>query len=79
LDTVGHLTDRAHPDSVQLVYLVLELRDHIALHRIKRHRSHAQNWILHEHEEDVRQQLPALEDRGIKSFGNEPPESRTLL
>src|SRR5262249_3193785 len=74
LDLVGNNADRAHPLLAELVHLELQLRDNVALHRVERDCSDPEDRILHEHEEDHRQQLPALEQRQVERVADEAAE-----
>src|SRR6185369_2450124 len=60
LDAVGDNSLGAHALLVELVHLALQFRDDVALERIKRDRGEPEHRILYEHENDNRQQRPAL-------------------
>src|SRR5262249_54801935 len=63
LDPVGDLADGADAAFAELVNLHLQLGNDIALQRVERDRRDPEDRVLHKHEKDDRQQLPALEHR----------------
>jgi hypothetical protein len=64
--------------SVELVNLLLQFRDDVALHRKQRYRGQPQDRILHEHKEDARQQCAPLKHRGADRFADEPAQRLAL-
>ncbi len=78
VDPVGDLPDRADALLVELVDLALQPRDHVALDRVERDRRGAEHRILHEHEQDDRQQRPALESRRDERVADKPAQRLAL-
>ena len=62
-DAVGQAAHPADPESSKLANAALHLRDEIGLQRIERDRRGAEQRVLHEHEEENRQERTGLRDR----------------
>ena len=77
-DTVGKHADLAHPLAPEAANNALHLWYQITLQRIERDRCSAEHRILHEHEDENRQQGAALRDRQRESIADEPADRLQL-
>src|SRR5437763_2632372 len=77
-DAVGQGAHLAYPLAAELADAALHLRDEIGLHRIERDRRGAEQRVLHEHEDEDRQQCAGLRDRQCEGIADKAADRLQL-